>query len=434
MRAQHLATARVRVSCDSIVALAPLTGGHSIFAKNSDRPADECQSLLQVAAADHARGSELGCQYISIDQVERTHAFIGSRPYWLWGLEHGVNEYGVAIGNHTIFTKDPVADVGLLGMDLVRLGLERAATATAAVDVIVTLIERHGQGGSGYADTIWPYHNSFLIADGRQAFLLEASARNWALRSIERGASASNHVTIGADWDRLSTSCVSHARAENWWNAEARIDFAAAYRDTSLAPAIVSSARHGATCAVLARPGPLGFESFQRVMRDHNGSELYGAGLAPDDERYYSVCMHADPVGTTTASMIVELDGSNGVGPVWVAFCNPCISPYVPVFLDGRVPPELERGGKDADAGGAWWRFKRLLTLVEKDWMRNAPIVRDCWRAHERGLRKSTADLMASRGLDNPERRAATLTGYMQRVWDETLVRADALEAELAAR
>src|SRR6185503_7125124 len=83
-----------RVSCDSVVALKPLTGSATIFAKNSDRPAGECQPLIQLAAADHRKGSELACQYVSIEQVEHTHAFIGSRPHWLWGLEHGVNEHG----------------------------------------------------------------------------------------------------------------------------------------------------------------------------------------------------------------------------------------------------------------------------------------------------------------------------------------------------
>ena len=41
----------VRVSCDSLVALGSKTAsGRTIFAKNSDRPAAECQPLFQAAA------------------------------------------------------------------------------------------------------------------------------------------------------------------------------------------------------------------------------------------------------------------------------------------------------------------------------------------------------------------------------------------------
>src|SRR5262245_54807440 len=93
-----------RVACDSLVALGNATAdGAVLFAKNSDRPAVECQPLVQLPAARHPAGARVRCQYIEIAQVRETARLIGSRPYWLWGFEHGMNEHGVAIGNHTVF-------------------------------------------------------------------------------------------------------------------------------------------------------------------------------------------------------------------------------------------------------------------------------------------------------------------------------------------
>src|SRR5262245_51658700 len=303
--------AGVRISCDSLVALGTATAdGAVLFAKNSDRPAAECQPLVQIPAQRHPPGSRLRCQYIEIAQVAETARVIGSRPYWLWGFEHGLNEHGVAIGNHTVFCRDPLGGYGLIGMDLVRLGLERARTALAAVEVISGLIEAHGQGGSGYADKDWPYHNSFLVADRSTAYLLETSDRRWALRRVSAFGSASNHLGIGADWDALADGAIEHAIANGWWDedADARFDFAAAYRDTSLAPAVVSSGRHRRTCALLSEGrGRLTAAALRGVLRDHYGGTPHQDGRGPDDERYFSVCMHAEPVGTTTASMIARL-------------------------------------------------------------------------------------------------------------------------------
>lgn len=45
--------------------------------------------------------------------------------FWLWGVEMGVNEYGVCIGNEVVWMKELVGEGEvLLGMDLFRLVLE----------------------------------------------------------------------------------------------------------------------------------------------------------------------------------------------------------------------------------------------------------------------------------------------------------------------
>ncbi len=412
-------------------------GGKTIFAKNSDRPAEECQPLLMAAARDHEKGARLACQFIEIEQVEHTYAFLGASPYWLWGLEHGVNECGVAIGNHTIFTRDPVAETGLQGMDLVRLGLERAATATEAMDVIVSLIEKHGQGGSGHVEVVWPYHNSFLIADAEGAWLLEASAGHWAAKKVKGGASATNHTTIGTDWDRLSADCVEHAVAEGWWQSDAagRFDFAAAYRDSDAVPASISAARYGATCAALAPAGaPLDVAAFKRAMRDHYDSgEVFRPGRPPEDEKFVSVCAHADPVGTTTASMVVELDADRSRPLLcWMAFANPCISLYLPLFVGAGIPAEFEQGGMAATDGGAWWRFKALLTEVEKDFAGRGPVVRDFWREFENGLLEEADGLLAAVGDEPPSAaRSARLSTFTEEVWRRASAALDDLLRQL---
>lgn len=416
----------VRVSCDSLVALGSrTTTGTTIFAKNSDRPAAECQPLFAAPARRSPAGSRLRCQLLEIDEVVETFAFVGARPSWLWGLEHGVNERGVAIGNHTIFTRDTPGDSGLLGMDLVRLGLERGATAAGAVEVIIELIERHGQGGSGYADTHWPYNNSFLVADAKEAFLLEASASRWALKRATDGAlSASNHASIGTDWERVGHDTIEHAIALDWWPEPTgvRFDFARAYRSTDFAPPVISSGRYATTCRALAGGG-LDVVAIERVMRDHyDGGDVHRPGATPDDERYFSVCMHADPVGTTTASMVVELHGDPSRPLLaWMALTNPCVAPYLPVFVGTPLPAELAQGAADPASGGAWHRFKALLAEVEKDFAVRAPVVRAFWKEFETEVRAQTASLLESLPAE-PGARAATQSDFMESTWQRTSV------------
>ena len=371
----------LRIACDSLVALANVTAdGATLFAKNSDRPANECQPLVQVPRHTHAPDARLRCTYIEIPQVAETARLIGSRPFWCWGFEHGLNEHGVAIGNHTVFSKDPLAGQGLIGMDLVRLGLERGRSAAHAIEVMTALIERYGQGGSGYGDKHWPYHNSFLIADRGHAFILETSDRHWALRHGDDVGTVSNHLTIGSDWDALSDGAIEHAIAAGWWSEQRdeRFSFAAAYRDTSVVPDVVSSGRHQRTCALLEeRKRALSVETLKAALRDHYGQLAPPRDRTPADPRYFTVCMHAEPVGTTTASMIASLPPDPAVPLIyWASLGSPCVGAFVPLFVDADMPAVLSVGSEQPSGDSPWWQFKQLLTHVERDWERFAPMVR----------------------------------------------------------
>jgi dipeptidase len=431
-----------RIACDSLVALGTATAdGAVLFAKNSDRPAGECQPLVQIPAQHHAPGARLRCQYIEIPQVAETARLIGSRPHWLWGCEHGLNEHGVAIGNHTVFSKDSLSGLGLIGMDLVRLGLERARGAAQAVDVISALVEQHGQGGSGYADTDWPYHNSFLIADRREAYLLETSDRRWALRRVGDIGSASNHLGIGSDWDALADGTIEHAIANGWWDeaSESRFDFAAAYRDDSVAPQVISSGRHRRTCALLADGrGALTPAALCAALRDHYDGPLHPPGCTPADERYFTVCMHADPVGTTTASMLARLpEDPADLLRYWGCLGSPCVGVFLPYYIDGELPSVLARGGAAHAPDAPWWRCKDLLTLVERDFAGRGPRVRAYWAELEQVLAGEAVEVEAAamrlRRAGAHEAGSRLLTRFMEANVALALERLERIIGELAA-
>nr|RLV62079.1 hypothetical protein DV515_00019702 [Chloebia gouldiae]RLV62086.1 hypothetical protein DV515_00019696 [Chloebia gouldiae] len=56
---------------------------------------------------------------------------------------------------------------------------------------MTALLERYGQGGSCKEEPVpFVYHNTFLLADRSEAWLLETAGRFWAAQRIrgERGA------------------------------------------------------------------------------------------------------------------------------------------------------------------------------------------------------------------------------------------------------
>lgn len=322
--------------CDTIVVV---ERGRVLFAKNSDRDPNEAQLLEWTPAATHRPGATRRCTWIEIPQVPRTHATLVSRPFWMWGAEIGANEYAVAIGNEAVFTRQPHAKMGLTGMDLVRLGLERANTAAMACQVIQGLLRAFGQGGGcGHENRRFTYHNSFIIADPREAYVLETAGPYTAVEKVQGVRTISNGLSIpafAAEHSDILKTRISACRLRQ-------------QRTTSLAD------------------GARGPAELISILSDHGGQAspqyrwLNGAMSNP--------CMHAGgwiAASQTTASWVSELRPGNSKH--WAtATAAPCISLFKPV--DVQDPLDLGPSPTDIDDNSSlWWRHEAFHRRVLRD-------------------------------------------------------------------
>ena len=122
--------------------------GKTYFGKNSDRSPNEAHLMIRVSAKDYENGETLKTTYIEIPQAKHTYSCVLLKPHWIWGAEMGWNEFGLNIGNEAVFTNvKRTKQNGLIGMDLLRLALERCKTPQEAITLITNLIETYGQVG-----------------------------------------------------------------------------------------------------------------------------------------------------------------------------------------------------------------------------------------------------------------------------------------------
>jgi secernin len=337
--------------CDTFAIGPECTGsGLSIFGKNSDREPDEAQIVVSLPRRTFRDGESLECTYISIPQVKETYAVVLSKPFWIWGAEMGVNEQGVVIGNEALFTKaKPEKSRGLIGMDLLRLALERADSAQDAAEVIISLLIRYGQAGPcGYRDKRFHYMNSFLIMDRKEIMVLETVGRDYALKRKYPFAAISNCLSLSNAWDTASLS----EGADLCTKTDPIITFFAG-----------SAHRRALTQeSLLKRKGSFETRDAFKTLRSHfSGRPLKGFNR--------DVCMHAsDPVirkSQTTCSMVVELDQSDGFRIFTTAGSIPCITAFKP-FLPAFPFEQAGKGGDTFSQDSYWWRHEQfsLNTLL----------------------------------------------------------------------
>ncbi len=412
--------------CDTIVALPPATAdGSVLFGKNSDRERNEAQAVEFVPRARHAPDERLRCTHISIPQVRETHAALLCRPFWMWGAEMGANEHGVVIGNEAVHARIPAQqEPALLGMDLLRLALQRAATAAKAVETIIELLEQHGQGGNCGHLTQRFYNNSFLVADPKEAFVLETVGRMWVVQRARDVRTISNAYSIGSDYDRISPALLDYAWVEGW-RTGLRFDVAESL--TNLQQDAVSNGR--ARCArssslLQAAHGTLDVAAMNGVLRDHGAAAENDPDWHPQDAPLRTICMHAadgERTGQSVNAMVSELRAGQAVH--WVTgTAAPCLSIFKPVLPGVPLPAQGPRLKDRFDPATVWWRHEQLHRALIQDFPTQLAALRDERDALEAGFRSRIAGVLAGGSAADRAREVAAC-------WSE----ADAAERRWAA-
>jgi secernin len=378
--------------CDTMIALGNSTQtGFNILAKNSDRNPNEPQYYTFIPAADHDPGSRVKCTYIEVDQVPHTYALILSKPSWIWGGEMGTNEFGVTIGNEAIWTKLPYGQPALLGMDSLRLGLERGRTAAEAMQVIIDLLEKYGQGGNCAFDGEFYYHNTYLIADADEAWILETADRFWAAEKVRDIRSISNVMSV-SQYDRIHPGAMAYAVAQGWCAGEKDFNFCTTFLDHFHPVDMGGTLRSGCTRrTITADAGKVTTETMLRALRNHNSNDPW------ESAHFSSPCMHAcGPEGDcqSTASIIAVIR-PNGKSTYWGTNMSiPCIAPFKPFWFDAFADDVVFPYDKQEEAMAAWLyreqinramvagkldeaAYKAELYALEQDWIARCAAVED---------------------------------------------------------
>ncbi|RLV62083.1 hypothetical protein DV515_00019698, partial [Chloebia gouldiae] len=254
------------------------------------------------------------CTYLEIEQAERTHAVVLSRPAWLWGAEMGANDCGVCVGNEGVWTREPVGEAeALLGMDLVRMGPAPCPHAVPALSPRCASPRRSltalpaqagfgagrlGAGGPGGDDGpagalrprrelqggagALPRPGCWRRpgASGRRSASAVSGERvgrerehgasrsapsdPWAPAGAEGSRNISNQLSIGSEITAEHPGLRERARSRGWWSGAGEFSFARAFSLEEQPPRME---------AAKAR-----FHAGRELLRRHAGGDGVGQG------------------------------------------------------------------------------------------------------------------------------------------------------------
>jgi secernin len=383
---------------------------------NSDRPANESMELIWMPApeanpATPKQESDEYCSFMKMTYINvkkpasrKQRSVLLCKPVWMSGAEMGVNDAGVSIGNEAVFTKYKINKdkKALLGMDMIVLALMYSSTAKEALDLIVELLEEYGQGGNCFpnvADKQLFYHNSFLIVDEQEQWVLETAGHLWVAEKIEQRdnllqRSISNCLTIGSKFTLSCKDLIPYAIKHGYCKKAEELDFKKCFSDFLVTNAVKGRNRCATTKALslqlfekcktiedTVEQDSVGIHGVIHILQHHQYEQGKPNSFQPKNGGIFlnDVCAHASygpvRISQCTNSLIVHYDRQKHNFRVFVSgTSSPCISLFKPLSIKSQdkssiTIPNLLLNAKETPVcytnnDSLWWRGEVLHRLV----------------------------------------------------------------------
>jgi dipeptidase len=402
--------------CDTFVYIPSQKDRSVIFGKNSDREPGEAQQIVRFPANKRA-SNKVRTTFIEVEHPSETYEVILSKPFQMWGVEMGCNEHGVAIGNEAVFTKIPFdkKNNGLTGMDMIRLSLEISRTAEEALRNIIFYLEKYGQDAcGGYTDKSFFYHNSFIIADNKEGYVLETACRHWVYEKVNRYRAISNGLTIEDKFDGISEHAEEYARKRSWIKKDEAFNFKKAY-SSWLMPKLAACSSRRSQSESFGKKDIFSVRDAIAILRSH-AQESFD----PTKSKTDSICMHASGLFTphqTVGSMVAELR-KHDPPTVWLTgSAAPCLSIFKPFYFgddllneDNLIPPSA------SSDHSYWWQWEQLHQSILGNYSEKIKIIQDerdsaeeLWIQKDKKLIQEKRDMEEARELSHSAMRQSVV-------------------------
>lgn len=330
--------------------------GHVLVGHNEDDM--NCVSQVHIVPRmEHKEGEILTFDdgTAALPQVPVTWGYLwseirkpGGEPF----ADGFVNEWGVSlVTDGCVSTKESNQPfTAQLGYGLRRLIIERCKTAREGVLVAAQLMKKYG-----YRST-----RSYHICDKDEAWVMQVTVgNNFVAKRVgdDEVYYIPNWLTIHevdfSDTEHKnyywSDDLIGYAERNGWYTPKNKgdysdFDFAEVYQGegsvvksnidrTEIAwKKLCGKAMPNRTFSVKA-DRKYGLDDIKEVLRLHSKEYDEDPSLTP--HRYYGICRD-----TTVDSMIVEFNDDKDLTTVWRTTLRPCVSPYIPWFVNIKGTPK----------------------------------------------------------------------------------------------
>lgn len=333
-----------------------------------------------------------------LTQPAMTYAYMAStiydKDYYPGDLTSGVNENQVTIGNNMSWTRDvpsstawDLKDGGIIWTEYTQLVLERAKTAEEGIDIISSLHETHklsGDPGTMYA-----------IADPNEAWIIElAIDGQWIAKKINDDEiyTLPNAFTIGVEdlehdpSIKCSSDLVSYAEGKSWYSTS---DGAFSFKDVYGLPSRQSDDYNLLRIKMADRilsPGTVTKKKLMEFMRSaYEGTEYYKED--PKTGSPFNTGTRVISTMNTEVNAVVELRDNlpKEIGTtVWWALATSKTSPYIPYYFGATYfPDEYATTSLDENDGSAYWAYRKLSYLADKNYSKVFKSIKQTWDEFE---------------------------------------------------